>query len=95
MNFIIKLKDEALEKGGKLLYERLKVCDPESVARIHVNDTYRIVRALEVIKTAEDPFPTFKRPTVSKSSMPTPLKSGCICKRGRSTTASTVVWHHD
>jgi len=46
-----KLKQEAMEKGGVYLYERLGVCDPEAAERIHVNDTYRIVRALEVFES--------------------------------------------
>lgn len=43
-----KLQEEASEKGNQHLYERLKAVDPDSAARIHVNDSRRIIRALEV-----------------------------------------------
>jgi tRNA dimethylallyltransferase len=44
------LKKEAVEKGRVHLHERLKACDPEAARRIHVNDAYRVVRALEVFE---------------------------------------------
>ncbi len=34
--------------GSRALYDRLCACDPEASRRIHPNDAYRIVRALEV-----------------------------------------------
>lgn len=37
--------------GIQALHDRLAVCDPEAVARIHPNDTYRIIRALAVFET--------------------------------------------
>lgn len=43
-----RLEAEAQEQGGAFLLERLRECDPESAARLHVNDTRRIIRALEV-----------------------------------------------
>ena len=43
-----RLGEEADEKGIVALYERLKEADPAIVGRIHPNDRYRIVRALEV-----------------------------------------------
>lgn len=43
-----QLRAEAAEHGNLFLYKRLKVKDPESAAKIHPNDTYRIIRALEV-----------------------------------------------
>jgi tRNA dimethylallyltransferase len=35
---------------------RLKVCDPNAASRIHANDTYRIVRALEIYETTGKPM---------------------------------------
>ncbi len=35
-------------EGGAVLYAELTVVDPESARRIHPNDEYRIIRALEV-----------------------------------------------
>jgi len=45
-----RLKAEADAHGIQILYERLGRLDPESANRLHPNDTYRILRALEVIE---------------------------------------------
>ncbi|MFZ5569056.1 MAG: tRNA (adenosine(37)-N6)-dimethylallyltransferase MiaA [Thermodesulfobacteriota bacterium] len=47
-DILLRLKREAAEKGSPVLHRRLSVCDPASAARIHPNDTFRIVRALEI-----------------------------------------------
>ena len=44
-----RLKAEARTHGIQFLYERLSRQDPETANRLHPNDTYRILRALEVI----------------------------------------------
>lgn len=44
------------EKGGDILYKRLKSLDPEYAAIIHPNDRVRITRALEVIELTGQPF---------------------------------------
>ncbi len=46
-----RLKREAEEQGAKALHDRLAACDPEAGKRIHPNDSYRIIRALEVYET--------------------------------------------
>ncbi len=43
-----RLKEAELLHGSGFLYERLSKCDPEASERIHPNDTFRIIRALEV-----------------------------------------------
>jgi len=43
-----KLKKEAETLGLEALYQRLQGIDPAAAARIHANDTYRIIRSLEV-----------------------------------------------
>ena len=43
-----QLKERIANEGNEALYNELKTIDPESAARIHVNDAYRICRALEV-----------------------------------------------
>ena len=43
-----RLKKEADAHGIEFLYERLSRLDPETAKRLHPNDTYRILRALEV-----------------------------------------------
>jgi len=44
----IKLKEEADAHGADFLYKRLAKSDPVAAERIHPNDTYRIIRALEL-----------------------------------------------
>ena len=46
-----RLKQEADENGSKVLHERLQQLDPETANRIHPNDSYRILRALETIES--------------------------------------------
>ena len=43
-----RLRKEAEISGTHLLYERLRRSDPDTVETVHPNDTYRIIRALEV-----------------------------------------------
>ena len=51
-----RLKKEAKEQGGLQLHARLKAIDPAAADRIHANDTYRIVRALEIYETTGRPM---------------------------------------
>jgi tRNA dimethylallyltransferase len=51
-----RLKKEAVQLGANVLYERLIALDPETVKKIHTNDTYRIVRALEVYEVTGVPI---------------------------------------
>ncbi|MEZ4528308.1 MAG: tRNA (adenosine(37)-N6)-dimethylallyltransferase MiaA [Desulfobacterales bacterium] len=46
-----RLRAEAKMHGAAFLHQRLLGCDPESGRRIHPNDTFRIVRALEIFET--------------------------------------------
>jgi tRNA dimethylallyltransferase len=46
-----RLRQESEEKGSRFLYERLREMDPASADRLHPNDAYRIIRALETIET--------------------------------------------
>ncbi|MBI3000668.1 MAG: tRNA (adenosine(37)-N6)-dimethylallyltransferase MiaA [Deltaproteobacteria bacterium] len=45
-----RLEEEARERGSEFLYERLRQVDPDATDRIHPNDRYRIVRALEIFE---------------------------------------------
>ncbi len=47
-----RLELEAEEKGSLFLFERLKEVDPTAAWRLHPNDRYRIIRALETIESA-------------------------------------------
>jgi tRNA dimethylallyltransferase len=43
-----ELQQLATQHGSAFLHDRLTVIDPETAARLHPNDTVRIIRALEV-----------------------------------------------
>ncbi len=47
-----RLQAEWLESGKELLYRRLQACDPQAAEKIHPNDSYRILRALEVFEAS-------------------------------------------
>ncbi len=51
-----RLNQEAEENGRGFLYERLKKIDPAAAGRIHPNDSYRIIRALETIESSGKPI---------------------------------------
>jgi tRNA dimethylallyltransferase len=46
------LENIAREKGNDYLHNMLKDIDPETAGKVHVNDTRRIIRAIEVFKTS-------------------------------------------
>ncbi len=50
------LEKELEERGGEVLHQELTACDPVSAGRIHPNDGFRIVRALEVFRTTGRPI---------------------------------------
>lgn len=43
-----RLKKRLEEEGAESLHSELRACDPESAARIHINDTHRLLRGLEI-----------------------------------------------
>ena len=56
-----QLKKDLHEKGISILIEELASCDPSSVSRIHVNDEYRLLRALEVYRTCGKALSSFEK----------------------------------
>ncbi|MBW1866645.1 MAG: tRNA (adenosine(37)-N6)-dimethylallyltransferase MiaA [Deltaproteobacteria bacterium] len=50
------LKEEAGTCGSAFLHRRLHTCDPEAARRIHPNDAFRIIRALEVYQLTGRPL---------------------------------------
>ena len=55
-----QLEKELHEKGAAALMAELSVCDPVSAARIHINDEYRLARAVEVYRACGLPLSSFK-----------------------------------
>ncbi|MDR2701165.1 MAG: tRNA (adenosine(37)-N6)-dimethylallyltransferase MiaA [Spirochaetaceae bacterium] len=53
------LKKELSQKGPAALLEELARLDPVSAGRIHVNDAYRLLRALEVCRAGGLPLSAF------------------------------------
>lgn len=52
-----ELEAIALEEGGKQrLHDMLEAADPVTAARLHINDSRRIIRALEVYRLTGVPF---------------------------------------
>jgi tRNA dimethylallyltransferase len=51
-----RLKKEADISGSGILHKRLNACDPDAAGRIHPNDTYRIIRALELHEATGKPI---------------------------------------
>jgi tRNA dimethylallyltransferase len=56
-----RLKQEADTHGIESLHARLGRLDPESAKRLHPNDRYRIVRALEVVEATGKPISRYHR----------------------------------
>jgi tRNA dimethylallyltransferase len=51
-----KLKQRAKAEGNDALYEELKAADAQAAKKIHLNDTRRIIRALEIYHTTRRPI---------------------------------------
>ncbi len=54
------LKAEAKEKGGDALFERLMRVDSKTASRLHPNDLFRIIRALEVFDSTGVPISFYR-----------------------------------
>ena len=58
--FRAELTGIADREGNGVLLERLRSVDPETAARLHVNDRLRIIRALEVYQQSGRPFSAYQ-----------------------------------
>ncbi len=56
-----ELQNEAADHGSAQLHQRLQEVDPGAAAKLHPNDTRRIIRALEVYKHTGRPISTFHK----------------------------------
>jgi tRNA dimethylallyltransferase len=56
-----RLRAEAERRGAAALHRRLARCDPSTAARLHPNDTVRILRALEVFEVTGRPISDLQR----------------------------------
>jgi tRNA dimethylallyltransferase len=53
------LKAELARRGAAALWEELRSGDPVSAGRIHINDEYRLLRALEVLRFSGRPLSSY------------------------------------
>jgi tRNA dimethylallyltransferase len=60
-----ELNEEAARLGTGVLHDRLRAADPESAEKIHANDLFRIVRALEVLRATGEPPSQLRKQSVS------------------------------
>ena len=56
------LKEELAARGPASLMEELSRADPPSASRIHINDEYRLLRALEVYRLTGRPLSSYASP---------------------------------
>jgi tRNA dimethylallyltransferase len=55
-----RLRKEADQQGIDFLHNRLKQCDPITADKLHSNDTYRILRALETFEATGKPISEYQ-----------------------------------
>lgn len=53
---LARLEEECREKGPAVLHARLSELDPAAAGRIHPNDAFRIIRAIEIFETTGKPL---------------------------------------
>ncbi len=58
-DIINRLEQEIAQKGSEVLHQKLAIVDPEAAQRIHPNDGFRVVRALEVVEVTGKPISEF------------------------------------
>ena len=78
---IARLEEEARRTGPAVLHQRLSRVDPDAARRIHPNDRFRVIRALEVFETTGRPISHFHRDHRFVSHRYTALKLGLTMAR--------------
>ncbi len=78
-----ELQLEFEEQGAEKLYSRLHEVDPESAQRIHLNDTYRVLRALEVYKSTGKPLSAHFNEQEKQFVFNDIMQVGLTCERER------------
>lgn len=75
------LKNELAEKGRDYLFHKLGQCDPISAARIHLNDTHRLLRALEIFQSTTIPWSQHLSCQTRQPLLQNTLQIGLTCDR--------------
>ncbi|OGR03449.1 MAG: tRNA (adenosine(37)-N6)-dimethylallyltransferase MiaA [Deltaproteobacteria bacterium RIFOXYD12_FULL_50_9] len=76
-----ELQQQLAEKGRASLYSELQSIDPESAARIHPNDTHRLLRALEIFYATGIPWAEHQQSYNYGPPLRNVLKIGLTCDR--------------
>ncbi len=76
-----RLKNEAAAIGSEALHRRLLIVDPETARRIHPNDAYRTIRALETFEATGEPISVYHRQHQFSDTPFTVLKIGLNIRR--------------
>jgi len=71
-----RLIQESNEFGSDFLYNRLRAVDPKAARRIHPNDIYRIIRALEIYEVSGNPISKYHQAHAFKDHRYRVLKFG-------------------
>lgn len=77
--FRAELTEIADRDGNQILLDRLRSVDPATAARLHVNDRFRLIRALEVFHQSGRPFSAYQSGFVE--AWCNPLKFGINVER--------------
>lgn len=78
----MRLMQEVEKEGAGALYERLRQADPATARKLHVNDRYRIVRALEVYESSGVSMSDYQQRHRFQESRLATLKLGLHMERG-------------
>jgi tRNA dimethylallyltransferase len=77
------LKSNAAKHGTLFLFNRLTQCDPITAKRLHPNDTYRIIRALEVFEITGKPISQYQQEHNFAENVFCSLKIGLYLERDK------------
>ncbi len=76
-----KIRNRLEKEGRGVLLKELSECDPESAARIHPNDTQRLVRALEIYESTGFTWSELINSQQKEPYLLNVLKIGLTCDR--------------
>lgn len=78
-----ELQQELEEQGAEKMYSELQTVDKDSAKRIHLNDTYRVLRALEVFRATGKPLSTHFNEQIKQFDFKNIIQIGLTCERER------------
>lgn len=78
---ISRFRKESDQFGSAALHKQLAECDPQAAARIHPNDAFRIIRALEIFEATGKPISVYHDLHRFSEKKYHALKIGLSCER--------------